>query len=95
MGSSLRPPSDRNRLYGPFLTIRGRLRLGQEMQHDTSPHDVEIGGGLRSVQTASLVLCFSRMLFFQCYPPFTRFDCKVFLTDALRYLGGAQPRHDR
>jgi hypothetical protein len=29
------------------------------------------------------------MLFFQCYPTFQRFDCKVFLTEALRYLGGA------
>ena len=29
------------------------------------------------------------MLFFQCYPTFQRFDCKVFLTEALRYFGGA------
>ena len=62
---------------------------GQEMQHDTSPHDVKFAGKLRRVQTASLVLCHSRMLFFQHYPRFQRFDCKVFLTDALRYLGGA------
>jgi hypothetical protein len=33
------------------------------------------------VQIASAVLCYSRMLFFQCYPTFQRFDCKVFLTD--------------
>ena len=32
------------------------------------------------------------MLFFQCYATFQRFDCKVFLTDALRYLGGATAR---
>ncbi len=44
---------------------------GQEMQHDTSPHRVEIGGKLRLVQTASLVLCYSRMLFFQFFPTFT------------------------
>ena len=62
---------------------------GQEMQHDTSPHDLVQGGKRRRVQTASLVLCYSRMLFFQVYPRFTRFDCKVFLTEALRYLGGA------
>jgi transposase len=61
---------------------------GQEMQHDTSPHDVTIGGSRRRVQTASLVLCFSRMLFIQLYPSFTRFTCKVFLVDALRYLAG-------
>ncbi len=29
------------------------------------------------------------MLFFQCYGTFQRFDCKVFLTDALRFFGGA------
>ena len=44
------------------------------------------------MQTASAVLCYSRMLFFQCYPTFQRFDCKVFLTDALRYIGGATAR---
>src|SRR3989442_11917603 len=48
--------------------------------------------GKRKVQTASAVLCYSRMLFFQCYPNFRRFDCKVFLTEALRYMGGATTR---
>lgn len=62
---------------------------GQEMQHDTSPHRVEIGGHQRLVQTASLVLCYSRMLFFEFFPTFTRFDCKVFLTDALHYFEGS------
>ena len=62
---------------------------GQEMQHDTSPHDAEIGGRKVRVQTASLVLCASRMIFFQCYPHFRRFECKVFLTDALTYFDGA------
>src|SRR5450755_930672 len=32
------------------------------------------------------------MLFFQINPTFQRFDCKVFLTDALRYAGGACQR---
>jgi hypothetical protein len=35
------------------------------------------------------VLCFSRRLFFQLYPQFQRFHCKVFLTDALSYAGGS------
>ena len=65
------------------------FRPGQEMQHDTSPHRVEIGGHLRLVQTASLVLCYSRMLFFEFFSTFTRFDCKVFLTDALQYFDGS------
>jgi len=62
---------------------------GQEMQHDTSPHEVKVGGVVRRVQTASLVLAWSRMIFIQLYPNFTRFDCKVFLTDALQYFGGS------
>ena len=61
----------------------------QEMQHDTSPHRAAISGTEQRIETASLVLCYSRMLFFQAYPAFTRFYCKVFLTDALEYLGGA------
>ncbi len=68
---------------------RYHFEPGQEMQHDTSPHDLVLGGKRRRVQTASLVLCYSRILFFQFYPRFTRFDCKVFLTEALRYIGGA------
>ncbi len=65
---------------------------GEEMQHDTSPHQLQLGGKLRKVQTASAVLCYSHMLFFQLYPTFTRFDCKVFLTEALRYFNGAVKR---
>lgn len=68
---------------------RYHFEPGQEMQHDTSPHDVRLAGRTRRVQTASLVLCHSRMLFFQHYPRFNRFICKLFLTDALRYVGGA------
>jgi DNA-binding CsgD family transcriptional regulator len=64
----------------------------EEMQHDTSPHQVRLGGKLRKVQTASAVLCYSRMLFFQMYPTFQRFDCKVFLTEALRYFNGSTAR---
>lgn len=62
---------------------------GEEMQHDTSPHEAEIGGRRQRFQTASLVLCHSRMRFIQMYPRFTRFECKVFLTDALVYFDGA------
>lgn len=73
----------------PAPVGRYHFKPGQEMQHDTSPHLAHIGGAERRVQTASLVLCHSRLLFFQLYPRFTRFDCKVFLTDAVQYVGGA------
>jgi hypothetical protein len=62
---------------------------GEEMQHDTSPHVAMIGDRKTPVQTASLVLCHSTMLFFQMYPRFTRFECKLFLNEALGYFGGA------
>lgn len=62
---------------------------GEEMQHDTSLHYADIGEVRRKVQTASLVLCHSRMIFIQLCPRFTRFECKVFLNDALSYFGGA------
>jgi len=62
---------------------------GQEMQHDTSPHHARIGGILTAVQTASLVLCYSRMIFFQHYPRFTRFECKAFLAQAIAYFNGS------
>lgn len=65
---------------------------GEEMQHDTSPHDVVLGGKKRRLQCASIVLCFSRMIFARAYPTFNRFWCKVFLTDALCFFGGAAKR---
>lgn len=66
-------------------TPAGRYEFapGSEMQHDTSPHETVVGGKRVSVQTASLVLGYSRMRFVQLYPRLTRFECKVFLTDAL------------
>jgi hypothetical protein len=57
---------------------------GEEMQHDTSPHRVKVGGKKVLLQCASVVLCFSRMLFAQVYPTFNRFYCKVFLTEAIK-----------
>jgi len=64
---------------------------GQEMQHDTSPHSAHVGGSERAVQIAGLALAYSDLAFVQLYPRFTRFECKVFLDDALDYVGGACP----
>jgi hypothetical protein len=71
---------------------RYHFQPGEELQHDTSPHKLELDGKQRTVQTASAVLCYSRMLFFQFYPTFQRFDCKIFLTDAGGYFGGFPKR---
>src|SRR6266702_3316954 len=65
---------------------------GEEMQHDTSPFHAAIGGVHKAVQITSLVVCYSRLLFFQCYPRFRRFECKCFLADAVTYVGGVCPR---
>ena len=68
---------------------RYHFEPGQELQHDTSPHKVKLSGVEHTAQTASVVLCFSRRLFFQLYPKFQRFHCKVFLTDAMSDVGGS------
>ena len=66
--------------------------LGEEMQHDTSPHEVVVGEKKRRLQCAALILCHSRMLYAQCYPTFNRFYAKIFLTESLLFLGGGAKR---
>ncbi|MBW2164011.1 MAG: transposase [Deltaproteobacteria bacterium] len=65
---------------------------GVEMQHDTSPHVVVVGGRKLTAQCASLVLSYSRRLFIQYYPGFTRFEARVFLNKAFGFMGGACTR---
>ncbi len=60
------------------------------MQHDTSPHAVEVGGRKYTAQTASAVLCYSRMLFFQINPTFQRFDCRTHWSAFLLAAAGDQ-----
>jgi hypothetical protein len=82
--TELRAPKKRSGTYtfGP----------GEEMQHDTSPHRLSLGGKTLTGQCASLVLAYSRMLFIRYSPTFTRFEAKAFLTEALRFFDGACPR---
>ena len=65
---------------------------GQEMQHDTSPHQVLMGGKKVKAQCAGLVLGYSRKLFIQYYPFFTRFEARVFLDKAFQFMDGTCPR---
>jgi len=65
---------------------------GQEMQHDTSPHPVLLGDKKVKAQCAGLVLGYSKKLFIQYYPAFTRFEARVFLDAAFRFLEGTCPR---
>ena len=66
---------------------------GQEMQHDTSPHRLTFVRADKpvSVQCAGLVLAYSRRLFIQYYPRFTRFEAKAFLLEAVRFMAGVCP----
>lgn len=69
---------------------------GQEMQHDTSPHRVVFAkagaaGNAVTAQCAGLVLAYSRRLFIQYYPRFTRFEAKTFLLEAARFMDGVCP----
>ena len=69
---------------------------GQEMQHDTSPHRVlfakaGMAGRIVTAQCAGLVLAYSRRLFMQYYPRFTRFEAKAFLLEAVRFMDGVCP----
>ena len=61
---------------------------GEEMQHDTSPYTIELGGRKVKRQCASLVLGYSRRLFIRFYEKFDRFHCKIFLTEAFQANGG-------
>ena len=71
---------------------RYHFKPGEEMQHDTSPHDVLVGGRRRRLQCASVVLCHSRMMFGQLYPTFDRFTCKAFLTEGALFFGATADR---
>lgn len=61
---------------------------GEEMQHDTSPYRLALGKNHTSVQCASLVLAYSRKLYIQFYPRFTRFEARSFLTQAFTFMEG-------
>lgn len=65
---------------------------GEEMQHDTSPHNILFGTKKVKAQCASLVMAYSRKLYMQYYPCFTRFECRVFLSKAFSYLSGTAGR---
>jgi transposase len=82
--TDLRTPKKRSGTYS--------FAPGEEMQHDTSPHRLTLGDKVLTAQCASLVLAYSRLLFVQYYPRFTRFEAKAFLSAALQVFDGAARR---
>lgn len=77
---------------GPKRSGEYHFAPGQEMQHDTSPHRLEVAGKPLVAQCAGLTLAYSRRLFVQYYPRFTRFECKHFLLQAAQFMDGTCPR---
>jgi len=60
---------------------------GEEMQHDTSPYTLEIGGTKKRVIASSLYIRYSKMRYIKYYPVFNRFTMKNFLYEALMHFG--------
>ena len=60
---------------------------GEEMQHDTSPYILQIGGVKRKVIASSLYIRYSKMRYIKYYPVFNRFAMKCFFYEALMHFG--------
>lgn len=82
--AQLREPPQRSGEYCPGP--------GAEAQFDTSPHRVRIGEQTLTAQCAGLVLAYSRRLYVQYYPRFTRLEAKDFLLQAVRFMDGSAQR---
>jgi len=76
----------------PQRTGHYEFAPGEEMQHDTSPHKLKIGGVSQLAQCAGLILGFSHYGFMQYYPCFTRFEAQVFLNEGFGFFGGTARR---
>ena len=59
---------------------------GEEMQHDTSPYTIEIGGVKKKVIASSLYIRYSKMRYIKFYPVFNRFTMKCFFHEALMHF---------
>ncbi|MFO7662107.1 MAG: hypothetical protein R6X18_05880 [Chloroflexota bacterium] len=64
---------------------------GAEMQHDTSPFTVLLGGVPTKLQASLLYLRYSKRRYLQFYRVFDRFRMKCFLHRALVHWGHAPP----
>lgn len=60
---------------------------GEEMQHDTSPYTLLIGGMKRKIICSSLYIRYSKVRYIRFYPVFNRFTMKCFLFEAIMHFG--------
>ncbi len=62
---------------------------GEEMQHDTSPYKVRLGGEWVHVQASLLYFRYSKIRYLKFYRSFNRFNMKCFFHEALTFWGWA------
>ena len=62
------------------------------MEHDTSPHRFLLGDKHVKAQCASMTLAYSREVYMQYFPRFTRFEAKWFISEAIAFFGGSCDR---
>jgi transposase len=76
--------SERNQRFeeGEFY-----VKPGIEMQHDTSPYLIKIGGKPTRVVASGLYLRYSKMRYVKFYLSFDRFNMKCFFYEALKFWG--------
>jgi hypothetical protein len=60
---------------------------GEEMQQDTSPYTIKIGGRFTKVICSGLYLRYSKMRYIRFYLSFNRFKMKCFFHEALTHWG--------
>jgi len=78
---------DRRAVEGESL-----VRPGEEMQHDTSPYVLDLGGKKRRLECSELYFRYSKMRYTVFYPSFDRFTMKAFFHEALTYFGYSADR---
>lgn len=66
--------------------------VGAEMQQDTSPYRVKIGGGPVGVIACSLYYRYSKQRYLRFYRSFNRFRMKCFFHEALIFYGYSAPK---
>lgn len=62
------------------------VKPGQEMQHDTSPYTITIGGRSRGVIASGLYYRYSKIRYVKFYFSFDRFTMKCFFHEALSHF---------
>ena len=60
---------------------------GEEMQHDTSPYTIKIGGKQQKVVGSILYFRYCKLRYLKFYRSFKRFKMKCFLHEALMHFG--------